>query len=94
MENSTLFLIQSPYYNTDKIWIELAQMAHVNDTVVVMGDGLLVLTKKIVDLYSNLYCLSNEQSLLRDEIKSEVKVIEYAEFADLVLQFKRCISLK
>ena len=94
MENSTLFLIQSPYYNTDKIWIELAQMAHVHDTIVVMGDGLLLLTKKIVDLYPNLYCLSNEQNLLGDEIKSEVKIIEYVEFADLVLQFKRCISLK
>jgi sulfur transfer complex TusBCD TusB component (DsrH family) len=69
-------------------------MAHVNDTIVVMGDGLLLLTKKIVDLYPNLYCLSNEQSLLRDEIKSEVKIIEYSEFADLVLQFKRCVSLK
>ena len=69
-------------------------MAHVNDTIVVMGDGLLLLTKKIVDLYPNLYCLSNDQSLLRDEIKSEVKIIEYVEFADLALQFKRCISLK
>ncbi|WP_277559655.1 hypothetical protein [Acinetobacter beijerinckii] len=94
MKNRTLFIIQSNYMNTDKILVELAQMAQTEDSIVVMGDALLKLTNPIVDIYSNLYCLSNEQTLLNNEFKPQFKVIEYSEFANLVLEFENCISLK
>lgn len=94
MENSTLFLIQSPYYNTDKTWIELTHMAKVDDHIVMMGDSVLQVTDAVVDTYPNIYCLSNEQSLLQDNLKERVNILEYTQFAELVLQFQRCVSLK
>ena len=94
MKNRTLFIIQSNYMNTDKILVELAQMAQTEDSIVVLGDALLKLTNTIVDIYPNLYCLSNEQTLLNNEFKPQFKVIEYSEFADLVLEFENCVSLK
>lgn len=94
MKNRTLFIIQSNYMNTDKILVELAQMAQTEDSIVVMGDALLKLTNAIVGVYPNLYCLSNEQTLINNKFKPQFKVIEYSEFADLVLESVNSVSLK
>lgn len=94
MKNSTLFLIQSPYNNANKILDELAHMAKADDHIVMMGDSVLQVTNAVVDTYPNIYCLSNEQNLLQDDLKEHVRILEYAQFADLVLQFQHCVSLK
>ena len=94
MKNSTLFLVQSPYNNANKILDELSQMAKVDDHIVMMGDSVLQVTDAVVDTYPNIYCLSNEQSLLQDRLKERVGILKYTQFAELVLQFQRCITLK
>ena len=94
MKNSTLFLVQSPYNNVNKILDELAHMAKADDHIVMMGDSVLQVTDAVVDIYQNIYCLGNEQSLLQDGTKEPVRILEYAQFAELVLQFQRCITLK
>ena len=94
MKNSTLFLIQSPYNNVSKILAELTHMAKADDHIVMMGDSVLQVTDAVVDIYQNIYCLNNEQSLLQDALKQHIRILEYAQFADLVLQFQRCITLK
>ena len=94
MKNSTLFLIQSPYNNVNKILDELAHMAKVDDHIVMMGDSVLQVTDADLDIYQNIYCLNNEQSLLQDALKQHIRILEYAQFAELVLQFQRCITLK
>lgn len=94
MNNSSLFLLQTYYHNTDKIWDELRIIAQAEDYIVVMGDAILKLDQAMIDLYPHIYCLSVEQGLLSDDIRNQVNLIEYAQFANLVLKFKRCISLK
>ena len=94
MKNSTLFLVQSPYNNFNKILDELSQMAKADDHIVMMGDSVLQVTDAVVDTYPNIYCLSNEESLLQDNLKERVNILEYTQFAELVLQFQRCVSLK
>ena len=94
MKNSTLFLIQSPYNNVNKILDELAHIAKADDHIVMMGDSVLQVTDAVVDIYQNIYCLNNEQSLLQDALKQHIRILEYAQFAELVLQFQRCITLK
>ena len=94
MKNSTLFLVQSPYNNVNKILDELAHMAKADDHIVMMGDSVLQVTDAVVDIYPNIYCLNNEQSLLQYGLKKRVNILEYAQFANLVLQFQRCITLK
>ncbi|MBP7884373.1 MAG: hypothetical protein KAZ72_02100 [Acinetobacter sp.] len=94
MKNSTLFLVQSPYNNVNKILDELAHMAKADDHIVMMGDSVLQVTDAVVDIYQNIYCLNNEQSLLQDALKQHIRILEYAQFAELVLQFQRCITLK
>ena len=94
MKNSTLFLVQSPYNNVNKILDELAHIAKADDHIVMMGDSVLQVTDAVVDIYQNIYCLNNEQSLLQDALKQHIRILEYAQFAELVLQFQRCITLK
>ena len=94
MKNSTLFLVQSPYNNVNKILDELAHMAKADDHIVMMGDSVLQVTDAVVDIYPNIYCLNNEQSLLQDALKQHIRILEYAQFAELVLKFQRCITLK
>ena len=94
MKNSTLFLVQSPYNNFNKILDELSQMAKADDHIVMMGDSVLQVTDAVVDIYQNIYCLNNEQSLLQDALKQHIRILEYAQFANLVLKFQRCITLK
>lgn len=94
MKNSTLFLVQSPYNNVNKILDELAHMAKADDHIVMMGDSVLQVTDAVVDIYQNIYCLNNEQSLLQDALKQHIRILEYAQFANLVLKFQRCITLK
>ncbi|ENW96489.1 hypothetical protein [Acinetobacter sp. NIPH 298] len=94
MQNTTLFLIQPPYSQLDKMWADLCQMAQADDSIVIMGDAALHIPQTILDRFSHLYGLSSEQSLLNVEIKEYVKIIEYTQFADLVLHFDRCVTLK
>ena len=94
MKNSTLFLIQSPYNNVNKILDELAHMAKADDHILMMGDSVLQVTDAVVDTYPYIYCLGNEESLLQDNLKERVNILEYTQFAELVLQFQRCVSLK
>ena len=69
-------------------------MAKVDDHIVMMGDSVLQVTDAVVDIYPYIYCLGNEQSLLQDNLKERVNILEYTQFAELVLQFQRCVSLK
>lgn len=94
MKNSTLFLIQSPSNNRDKIWNQLAQMAQSDDHIVIMGDTTWAIPATVFSCHAHLYCLENGLCLLSNENSEHIKVIDYAAFADLVLQFKRCITLK
>ncbi|MFM6958655.1 MAG: hypothetical protein ACKOXD_08935 [Acinetobacter sp.] len=71
MANTTLFLIQAAYSNTEKLWNDLAEMAQTDDSIVVLGDAVLQVTPNIVKDYSNLYCLSNEQTLLNGRVAGE-----------------------
>ena len=94
MQNSTLFLIQAPYQSMANTWSKLEQMATVTDHIVMMGDAVLTIPMHILTQFPNLYCLEVEENLLNESIQTQIKVLEYATFADLTLQFKRCISLK
>lgn len=94
MKEATLFLIQAPYLHIEKICKDLSQMAQANDHIVMMSDAVLGISHMVIETYPNLYCLENESALLSEAFKTHVKCINYAQFAELVLQFKRCISLK
>lgn len=89
--SNCLYLIQTDYAATTRALAQLAQVYQVGDCVVVMGDA--VLHPEIFNTpYQNAVLEHDAQMLL--QIPDRVKVMSYADFADLTLSYQRCIRLK
>jgi len=94
MNPSTLYLVQSSYHSTPKIIEELRNLFRVGDQVVFMGDSVAHLSAEMIQPFESVSCLSIEKELIDTDTLAQVKVLDYDQFADLVLTFNRCISLK
>ncbi|EPF6069642.1 hypothetical protein J671_2223 [Acinetobacter sp. 1130196] len=94
MTQSTLYLVQASYHHTPRIIEELEKLFHQDDQIVFMGDSTAQLSVDICQQFGSVSCLSHEKDLIDAETLAHVKVLNYDQFADLVLQFNRCISLK
>lgn len=92
--SNTLYLIQSEYSRTPAILDQLDQIYSTDDAVVLMGDAVLVFDSAQLKDKASVYALENDAEILPNQDLSALKIINYAEFSDLVLSFKRCISLK
>ncbi|MFV5370988.1 DsrH like protein [Acinetobacter pittii] len=94
MNPSTLYLVQSSYHSTPKIIDELHNLFQVGDQVVFMGDSVAQLSAEMIQPFESVSCLSIEKNLIDTDTLAQLNVLEYDQFADLVLTFNRCISLK
>ncbi|MFW6697577.1 DsrH like protein [Acinetobacter pittii] len=94
MNPLTLYLVQSSYHSMPKIIEELRNLFRVGDQVVFMGDSVAHLSAEMIQPFESVSCLSIEKDLLDTDTLFQVKVLDYDQFADLVLTFNRCISLK
>ncbi|RZG79933.1 hypothetical protein EXE10_14840 [Acinetobacter sp. WCHAc060033] len=94
MTTQTLFLIQSDYAHTDQVLDQLEQIHSINDHIVLTGDAVLFAHDIRLQSKQNLYVLENDAEILSESLPSQIKLISYDQFADLVLDFTRCMSLK
>lgn len=94
MSNPTLYLIQSGYATTAQMIEQLAQMYAPDDQVVFLGESVLALAHNFITSLTEVYILENDAELLTQPYASNVKIIDYATFAELCLGFSRCVSLK
>ena len=42
----------------------------------------------------SLYCLDSDVNLLNQTNHTQIKILQYSDFADLILEFNHCITLK
>ena len=94
MSDKTLYLIQSEYRYTDQILNQLLQLYTDQDHVVLTGDSVLFVDDLRLQDKQNLYVLENDAEILVQALPAHIQSISYAQFADLVLNFRRCVSLK
>ena len=94
MSDSTLYLVQSTFAHTDASINTLLQLYANGDAVVLMGDAVLFIEDVRLKNLTNIYVLENDAEILADTLPSSIQLMNYAEFADLVLNFTRSISLK
>ena len=94
MNPSTLYLVHSSYHSTPKIIEELRNLFQVGDQIVFIGDSVAHLSAEMIQPFESVSCLCIEKDLLDTDTLAQVKVLDYDQFADLVLTFNRCISLK
>ena len=94
MSDSTLYLVQSTFAHTDASINSLLQLYVNGDVVVLMGDAVLFIEDARLKNLTNIYVLENDAEIWADTLPSSIQLMNYAEFADLVLNFTRSISLK
>lgn len=94
MSNHTLYLIQSNYAATAQTLEQLAQIYTLGDQVVLMGEAVLQLEHSFLQNLPKIYMLENDAELLTQPLSVQVKLLDFADFADLCLGFNRCISMK
>ena len=94
MTTQTLYLIQSTYAQTNQILNQLEQIYGASDHIVLTGDAILFAHDGRLQSKHNLYVLESDTEILYESLPSLIKSISYDQFADLVLDFTRCVSLK
>lgn len=94
MTNNTLYLLQSSYSNTQRSLEQLHQIANAEDSLVLMGDAVLTLNNATFQTELKTYILASDADILVNLPPAHIQVLSYADFADLVLNFTRCVSLK
>lgn len=94
MLEKTLYLVQSNYANTSHVLNKLVQIYDYEDVVVLMGESILFINDTKVKNFHQVYVLENDIELLAHSVSDYIQMLNYAQFADLVLTFKRSISLK
>lgn len=93
MTDKTLYLLQSSFAASQQHLQTLTQLMNANDAIVFMGDCVLHYAHPALLKYQAKYALTQDLEILGN-IQHSLTAIGYAEFADLCLQFNRCISLK
>lgn len=94
MTNNTLYLLQSSYTNTQRSLEQLQHIANAEDSLVLMGDAVLILNNAEFQTELKTYILDTDAEILAHAPPAQIQVLSYSDFADLVLNFTRCISLK
>lgn len=99
MSDKTLYLVQATASNITQCTQQLHSLLDSEDAIVLMGDSVLALiSTDILSLPQPIYVIDLDLQLLPqvmiDELSPKFSEIDYSGFSDLVLNFKRCISLK
>lgn len=94
MTNNTLYLVQSSFNATPAMLKKLKQLYAENDAVVLMGESVLHHNAEFLQNLNHVYVLETEAENLAQSDLANIHVISYAQFADVVLNFKRSIRLQ
>ncbi|MEG0482140.1 MAG: DsrH/TusB family sulfur metabolism protein [Acinetobacter sp.] len=93
MSDKTLYLIQSSFQQTDSVLNQLERIYSTHDAVVLMGDAVLFVQDPRILNKQHVAVLENDAEILVDNLPTQIQKLSYDQFADLVLDFKRCIRL-
>lgn len=93
MSNSTLFLVQGDFSKAASLLAQLQQMATSQDVIVLMAESVLLYAEPALKPYL-CYALKADTDILPETNSQHLNMIDYSEFATLLLQHTRCISLK
>ena len=89
--SNCLYLIQTDYAATPRALAQLAQLYQQGDCVVVMGDA--VLHPEAFQACYDYAILAHDAPMLNCT-STTIKIMSYADFADLILAYQRCMRLK
>ena len=93
MSNKSLYLLQSSFSATPAVVAKLEKMYSPEDSVVLMGESILQFEQPFLQQLNCVYVLDTDAELLAGQKVKNMQIISYAEFADICLDYTRCIRL-
>ncbi len=93
MSNKSLYLVQSTFSATPSVLAKLQQVHSPEDTIVLMGESVLQLSHPFLQQLNNIYVLDTDAEILAGQKTENLQVISYVEFADICLNYTRCIRM-
>ena len=99
MSDKTLYLVQANANQTAQALDKIIPVLAAEDQIVLMGDSVhAVFLAQTQHIQQPIWALATDLELLPSQIFSEdsnkVHSLSYSELTDLILNFKRCISIK
>lgn len=93
--DKSLYLVQSDYEKTLPILERIETIYSENDSIILMGEAVLHYMNQFLIEKFRIYILESELGLLNEElVPSHIKILNPSQFADLVLEYNRCITFK
>ena len=93
MSNASLYLVQSSFAATHAALAKLQQLYQANDCVILMGEALLHVQHIALQQINCVYVLETDVEILAGQQTQNMQLISYAQFAELCLNYTRCIRL-
>ena len=93
MSNASLYLVQSDFAATPAALAKLQQLYQASDCVVLMGEALLHVQYTALQQINCIYVLETDVEILAGQQTQNMQLISYAQFAELCLNYTRCIRL-
>ena len=93
MSNKSLYLLQSSFSATPAVVAKLEKMYSPEDSVVLMGESVLQFEQPFLQQLNCVYVLDTDAEILAGKEVKNMQIISYAEFADICLDYTRCIRL-
>ncbi|KWQ05100.1 MAG: DsrH/TusB family sulfur metabolism protein [Acinetobacter harbinensis] len=93
MSNASLYLVQSDFAATPAALAKLQQLYQASDCVVLMGEALLHVQHTVLQQINSVYVLETDVEILAGQQTQNMQLISYAQFAELCLNYTRCIRL-
>ena len=93
MSNKSLYLLQSSFSATPAVVAKLEKMYSPKDSVVLMGESVLQFEQPFLQQLNCIYVLDTDAEILAGKEVKNMQIISYAEFADICLDYTRCIRL-
>lgn len=93
MSNKSLYLLQSSFSATPAVVAKLEKMYSPKDSVVLMGESVLQFEQPFLQQLNCIYVLDTDAEILAGKEVKNMQIISYAEFADICLNYTRCIRL-
>ena len=83
-----LFILQASYHRLEQALFELANIATDQDAVLLLEDAVLALSLDTISHVKAIFILSADAHIQHKKILEKMKIIDYADWAEL-LQYSR-----
>lgn len=89
----TIYHIQGNYQVSKSIFASLSQLLMPDDVLILLGESILAWLEDAPKLSQKVYILQDDIAYFEHDIPSSLTVIDDEHWAELIVQYERCVRL-